>query len=41
MRARIAGTGHYLPGPPVSNGELIARHGIQVKSWFIPGRSGG
>jgi len=35
MRARIAGTGHYLPGPPVSNEELIARHGLRVKSYFI------
>lgn len=35
MKARIAGTGHYLPGPAVSNEELIRRHGIQVKEWFI------
>ncbi|HET7789758.1 MAG TPA: ketoacyl-ACP synthase III [Gemmatimonadales bacterium] len=35
MRARIAGTGHYLPGPPISNEELMAAHGIQVRSYFI------
>jgi 3-oxoacyl-(acyl-carrier-protein) synthase III len=35
MRARIAGAGHYLPGPPVTNEELIARHRLQVKSYFI------
>jgi len=35
MRARIAGTGHYLPGPPVSNDELIAAHGIQIRDYFI------
>jgi 3-oxoacyl-[acyl-carrier-protein] synthase-3 len=35
VRARIAGTGHYLPGPPVTNDELIARHGLAVKSYFI------
>ena len=35
MRARIAGTGHYLPGPPVSNDELIAAHGIRIRDYFI------
>lgn len=35
MRARIAGVGHYLPGPPVSNDEVIARHGLRVRSYFI------
>ena len=35
MNATIAGTGHYLPGPPVSNDELIARHGLRVKPYFI------
>ena len=35
MRARIAGTGHYLPGPPISNEELIARHGLRIKPYFI------
>jgi len=35
MRARIAGTGHYLPGPPISNAELIERHGLRIKPYFI------
>ena len=35
MKARIAGTGHYLPGPPIGNDELIARHGLRVRSYFI------
>ncbi len=35
MRARIAGTGHYLPGLPVGNEELLARHGLSVKPYFI------
>jgi 3-oxoacyl-[acyl-carrier-protein] synthase-3 len=35
MRARIAGMGHYLPGPPVSNAELIERHGLRVKPYFV------
>ena len=35
MRARIAGTGHYLPGPPISNDELIAAHGLRVRTYFI------
>ena len=35
MNARIAGTGHFLPGEPVSNDELIARHGLRVKPYFI------
>jgi 3-oxoacyl-[acyl-carrier-protein] synthase III len=35
MRACIAGTGHYLPGPPVTNDELIERHGLRVRSYFI------
>ena len=35
MRARIAGTGHYVPGPPVTNEELIARHGLRIKPYFI------
>ncbi|HSJ62481.1 MAG TPA: ketoacyl-ACP synthase III [Gemmatimonadaceae bacterium] len=35
MKARIAGTGHYLPGAPVTNDELIERHGLRVKSYFI------
>lgn len=35
MIARIAGTGHYLPGDPISNDELIARYGLRVKPYFI------
>jgi 3-oxoacyl-[acyl-carrier-protein] synthase III len=35
MNARIAGTGYYLPGPPVTNDELIARHGLRIKPYFI------
>ena len=35
MNARIAGTGHYLPGPPVTNDELITRHRMRVKPYFI------
>ena len=35
MRARIAGTGHYLPGEPISNFELIERHGLKIRSYFI------
>jgi 3-oxoacyl-[acyl-carrier-protein] synthase-3 len=35
MNVRIAGAGHYLPGPPVTNAELIARHGLRVKPYFI------
>lgn len=35
MRACIAGTGHYVPGPPVSNEELIACHGLKIKPYFI------
>jgi 3-oxoacyl-[acyl-carrier-protein] synthase-3 len=35
MIARIAGTGHYLPGEPIGNDELIARFGLRVKSYFV------
>lgn len=35
MKARIAGTGHYLPGEPITNDELIRRHGLRVKPYFI------
>jgi 3-oxoacyl-[acyl-carrier-protein] synthase-3 len=35
VRARIAGTGCYLPGPPVTNAELISRHRLRVKPYFI------
>lgn len=35
MNARIAGVGHYLPGSPVTNDELIARHRLRIKPYFI------
>jgi len=35
MNARIAGVGHYLPGPPITNEELIVRHGLRIKPYFI------
>lgn len=35
MKATIAGTGAYLPGPPVTNEELIARHRLRIKPYFI------
>jgi 3-oxoacyl-[acyl-carrier-protein] synthase III len=35
MNACIAGTGHYLPGQPVTNDELIERHHLRVRSYFI------
>jgi 3-oxoacyl-[acyl-carrier-protein] synthase-3 len=35
VKAHIAGTGHYLPGPPVSNAELIARHGLRIRPFFL------
>ena len=35
MRARIAGTGHYLPGAPITNDELIARHHLCIKPYFV------
>ena len=35
MRATVAGTGHYLPGSPVSNEELISRYGLRIKPFFI------
>jgi 3-oxoacyl-[acyl-carrier-protein] synthase-3 len=41
MRARIAGFGHYLPGDPISNAELIARHRLAVKPYFIHKHVGG
>lgn len=37
--ARIAGTGSYLPGPPVSNDDLIAR-GIETSDEWIAERTG-
>ena len=35
MRAAIAGTGHYVPGPPITNEELIARHSLPIKTYFV------
>lgn len=35
MNACIAGVGHYLPGQPVTNEELIARHQLRIKPYFI------
>lgn len=35
MNARIAGVGHYLPGSPITNDELIARHHLRIKPYFI------
>jgi 3-oxoacyl-[acyl-carrier-protein] synthase-3 len=35
MNARIAGSGHYLPGEPVTNDELIRRHRLRIKPYFI------
>ena len=35
MNARIAGVGHYLPGQPITNEELIARHRLRIKPYFI------
>ena len=35
MNARIAGTGHYLPGEPITNEELIQRHQLRIKPYFI------
>lgn len=35
MRAAIAGTGHYVPGAPIGNDELIARHGLRIRPGFV------
>lgn len=35
MRAAIAGTGHYVPGAPITNEELIARYGLRIKPGFV------
>src|SRR5258705_5109912 len=40
MRAAMAGTGYYVPGPPITNGELIARHGLRIKPSFVRRRIG-
>jgi len=38
--ARIAGTGSYLPGEPVSNAALIATHGLDSSDEWIVERTG-
>lgn len=35
MRAAVAGTGYYVPGPPITNDELIARHGLRIRPTFV------
>ena len=37
--ARVAGTGSFLPGAPVSNDDLVAR-GIDTSDEWISSRSG-
>ena len=39
MFARIAGTGSYLPGTPVTNDDLVAR-GIDTSDEWIATRTG-
>lgn len=38
--AKITGTGSYLPGAPVTNAELIARHGLDSNDEWIVERTG-
>ena len=38
--SRITGTGSYLPGKPVGNAELIARHGLESSDEWIVERTG-
>jgi len=40
MRAAIAGTGCYVPGPPITNDELIARYDLRIKPSFVSRRIG-
>lgn len=40
MFARITGTGSYLPGDPVSNEDLIRRHGLESSDAWIVERTG-
>jgi len=35
MRAAIAGTGYYVPGPPITNDELITRYRLRIKPYFV------
>ncbi len=34
MRAAIAGTGFYVPGPPITNAELIERYRLRIRPSF-------
>ena len=38
--SRITGTGSYLPGAPVSNAELIQKHGLESSDEWIVERTG-
>ena len=40
IHARITGTGSYLPGEPISNGALIAAHGLDTSDAWIVERTG-
>ena len=40
IHARIAGTGSFLPGPPVGNEALIAAHGLESTDEWIIERTG-
>jgi 3-oxoacyl-[acyl-carrier-protein] synthase-3 len=40
IHSRIAGTGSYLPGAPIGNEELIARHGLDSSDQWIVERTG-
>lgn len=40
IHARIAGTGGFLPGPPVGNEALIAAHGLESTDEWIIERTG-
>ncbi len=40
IRARIAGTGSHLPGPPVGNDELISRYKLDSSDAWIVDRTG-
>jgi 3-oxoacyl-[acyl-carrier-protein] synthase-3 len=40
IHSRIAGTGSYLPGAPISNDELISRHRLDSSDQWIVERTG-
>jgi 3-oxoacyl-[acyl-carrier-protein] synthase-3 len=40
IHSRITGTGSFLPGAPVSNAELIARHGLDSSDDWVVERTG-